>query len=63
MANDLQVSSQELSALLSLAWRAPKLPAEELWLQELCTKVSIVAAQAQQDISKEKENGTVLGRV
>lgn len=48
MQQDLQVNSQELSALLNLAWRAPKLPAEALWLQSLADRIAALAAQSLQ---------------
>jgi len=49
MAQDLQISSDELSALLNLAWRAPKLPAEALWLQNLSDRAAALAAQSLQE--------------
>ena len=49
MQQDLQINSNELSALLNLAWRAPKLPAEALWLQSLSDRVAALAAQSLQD--------------
>ena len=66
MANDLQVSSQELSALLNLAWRAPKLPAEALWLQSLSDRVAALAAQSLQENQvnqEEEQHGQILGRI
>ena len=49
MPQDLQVNSNELSALLNLAWRAPKLPAEALWLQSLADRIAILAELSLQD--------------
>ncbi len=49
MARDLQIHSNELSALLDLAWRAPKLPAEALWLQSLSDRAAALAKQSLQE--------------
>ena len=49
MVQDLQISSDELSALLNLAWRAPKLSAEALWLQNLSDRVAALATQSLQE--------------
>lgn len=62
MPQDLQVNSSELSALLNLAWRAPKLPAEALWLQSLADRITALAEQSLQE-DKEKQHGQILERV
>jgi len=57
MQQDLQVNSNELSALLNLAWRAPKLPAEALWLQSLADRITALANQSLQEsqVNQERE--------
>ena len=50
MARDLQISSDELSALVDLAWRAPKLQAEVLWLRCLSERIAALADANIQEI-------------
>lgn len=55
MPRDLQVSGDELSALVDLAWRAPKLQAEVLWLRGLSERIAALAAANIQEKQVEEE--------